>query len=156
MPASEWLVCSLLADLDLWKRLLFNCSITIILPCPLFLCKISSSFRENNNVVVFPFPFHIFMLLSNLWFILRTRNFPDLYLLICLPRRLLALSRDRFLIPRFIRSLCMLAFYDVAHFLPLGGTGRDFPFAEDETWRHFSYSSGRELQCLNRESNPGL
>ena len=27
------------------------------------------SFRENNNVVVFPFPLHTFMPLANLWFI---------------------------------------------------------------------------------------
>jgi hypothetical protein len=27
------------------------------------------NFRENNNVVVFPFPFHIFLPLANLWFI---------------------------------------------------------------------------------------
>ena len=32
--------------------------------------------------------------------------------------------------------------YDVAHSLPLGGAGRDFPFTEDETRRHFSYFSG--------------
>ena len=32
-----------------------------------FLCKISSPFRENNNV--FPFPSHIFMPFANLWFI---------------------------------------------------------------------------------------
>ena len=30
--------------------------ITMVLTCPLlFLCKISSPFRENNNVVIFPF-----------------------------------------------------------------------------------------------------
>ena len=34
-----------------------------------FLIKISSPFRENNNVVVFPYPFHILMPLVNLWLI---------------------------------------------------------------------------------------
>ena len=33
-------------------------------------CKISSTFREKNKVVEFPFPFHIFMPLANLWLIL--------------------------------------------------------------------------------------
>ena len=33
-----------------------------------FLMYNFKSFRENNNVVVFPFPFHIFMPLANLWF----------------------------------------------------------------------------------------
>ena len=33
------------------------------------LSKISSPFRENYNLVVFPFLFHIFMQLTNLWFI---------------------------------------------------------------------------------------
>ena len=47
-----------------------------------FLCKISSHFREKNNVVIFIVPFYIFMPLSNLQFvcfqgqfsILRTRS----------------------------------------------------------------------------------
>ena len=30
---------------------------------------IESPFMENNNVVLFPFPFHIFMPLAKLWFI---------------------------------------------------------------------------------------
>ena len=34
-----------------------------------FSCKFSSPFRENYNCVVFPFPFHTFMLMANLWFI---------------------------------------------------------------------------------------
>ena len=34
-----------------------------------FLCKISNPFRENNNLVVFPFPSHISMPLANVWFI---------------------------------------------------------------------------------------
>ena len=32
-------------------------------------CTISTLFRENNNLAVFPFPYHIFMPLANLWFI---------------------------------------------------------------------------------------
>ena len=31
-----------------------------------FLSEISSPFRENNYVIVFPFPFNIFMSLTNL------------------------------------------------------------------------------------------
>ena len=31
--------------------------------------KFPSPYRENNNVVVFQFSFHIFVLLANLWFI---------------------------------------------------------------------------------------
>jgi hypothetical protein len=66
-----WWVCFLLAGLNLWKRMPLKCSITMVFTCPLLsLCTISSLFRENNNVVVFPFPFHIFMPLANMWFIL--------------------------------------------------------------------------------------
>ena len=36
---------------------------------PLSWCKISSTFTENNNVVVLSFVFFIFMLLANLWLI---------------------------------------------------------------------------------------
>jgi hypothetical protein len=36
----------------------------------------------------------------------------------------------------------MLAVYEVAHSLLLGGVGKGFPFTEDETWKHFSYLSG--------------
>ena len=40
--------------------MLLKCAITVVITSPrLSLCKISSPFRENNNVVVFPFPFHI-------------------------------------------------------------------------------------------------
>ena len=50
----------------------------------------NSSFRENNNVVVFPIPFYIFMPLANLWLIrlegqfpiLKTRSCPEIYPLI--------------------------------------------------------------------------
>ena len=67
----DWLVCCLLTGTDLWKRMSWKCSITMVFACPLLSwCKISSPFRENNNnVVVLPFPFHIFMTLVNLWFI---------------------------------------------------------------------------------------
>ena len=73
-------------------------------------CSISSPFRENNNVVLFPFLFHNFMLLASLWFIrlqrqfsiLRTRICPDLYPLICPPRRPFALGTGKILIPGFI------------------------------------------------------
>jgi len=41
-----------------------------------FLCKISSPFMENNNVVVFRFPLHIFMPLANVWFVLHSRIVP--------------------------------------------------------------------------------
>ena len=94
-------------------------------------------FRENNNVVVFLIPFQIFMLLVNLWLIrlrgefpiLSTRSCPDL---IRPPKRPLALGRGRILIPGFIRSSPTLAVYNVAHYLPLGGAGKGFPFTEDE------------------------
>ena len=70
-------------------------------------------FRENNNVVVFPIPFHIVMPLANLLLIrlqgefpiLRIRSYPDLYTLIRPPRRSLALCRVRILIPGFNWSL---------------------------------------------------
>ena len=35
-----------------------------------------------------------------------------------------------------------LAVYCITRALPLGGSGRDFPFIEDETWRYFSYLFG--------------
>ena len=64
-----WLVCWLLAGPDLWKRKPLKCSITMVFTCPLLsLCEISISFRENN-VAVFPFPFHISMPLANFRFI---------------------------------------------------------------------------------------
>ena len=67
-----------------------------------------SLFRENINVVVFPIPFHIFMLLANSWLIrlkgqfpiLRTRSCLDLYPRIRPPKTPLAfgesLSLDSF------------------------------------------------------------
>ena len=63
-----WLVCCLLAGPDLWKRMPLKCSITMDFTCLLLSwCTISSLFRENNNVVLFLFPIHIFMPLANLW-----------------------------------------------------------------------------------------
>jgi hypothetical protein len=102
----DWLVCCLLAGPDLWNRMPLKCSITMVFTCPLLSwCKMSSHFRENNNVVVFPIPFHIFMPLANLWLIrlqrqfsiLRTRSCPDPYPLIRPPKRPLALVRGRIL-----------------------------------------------------------
>ena len=87
--------------------------------CPLrSWCKISSHFRENNNVVVFLFPSHIFMPLANLWFIcfqgqfpiLRTGSCPDVYPLIRPPGRP---CWGRFLIPGFIRSPPMLILLNI-------------------------------------------
>ena len=114
-----------------------------------------SPFRENNNVVVFPILFHIFMPLANLWLIrlqgqfpiLRIISYPDLYPLNRPPKRSLALGRGRILIPGFICPPPKFAANDVAHCLPLGGVGRGFPFTEEEARSHFSYFSGtfREL-----------
>ena len=39
-------------------------------------CTISSPFRENNNVVVFPFLFHIFLPLFYFWLIRLQGQFP--------------------------------------------------------------------------------
>ena len=141
----------------MWKRMPLKCYIRM---CLLFLFFFDEKNKvlsgKKNNVVVFPFPFHIFMPLANLSFILlqgefsivRIRSFPDLYPLIYPPRRSLALDRGRILIPGFIRSPPTLAVYDVAYSPLLGGIGRDFPFTEKETRRHFSYLSGtfREYQ----------
>ena len=100
----DWLVCCLLAGLDLQKRMLLMCSISMAFTCPLLSwCKISSPFKENNNVVVFPFPFHIFMPLANLWF----RP----------PEKPLAFGRGKILIQRFIRSPPISAVFEVAHSL---------------------------------------
>ena len=57
-----------------------------------------SPFKENNNVV-FPFPFHIFMLLAKLWLCRLQGQFPILRTRSCPPRRLLTLGRGRILIP---------------------------------------------------------
>jgi hypothetical protein len=83
-----------------------------------------SPFRKNNNVVVFPIPFHIFMPLANLWLIRLQRQFPilrtrcpDIYPLIHPPKRPLALGRGRILILGFVQSPPTLFVYDVAHSL---------------------------------------
>ena len=74
-------------------------------------------FRENNNVVVFPFPFHTFIPLVNLWLtrlqgqfpILRTRRCPNPYPLIRPSKKSLAIGRGRILIPGCIWFLlCQL------------------------------------------------
>ena len=86
--------------------MLLKFSITMVFTNALLsTCTMSSLFRENNNVVVLPFPFPIFMLLENLWFIpskestLKTRRITDLY-----PSRLLAFGRGRSFIPGFSQS----------------------------------------------------
>ena len=75
--------------------------ISMVFTCPLLSgCKISSPFRENNNLV-YPFPFRIFMPLANLLFIHIQSQFPiprkiscpDIYPLTRPPRRQLALGR---------------------------------------------------------------
>ena len=86
-------------------------------------CKMSSPFRENDNVIVFLFPFQIFMPLANFWFIVLPGWFPilrtiichDLYLLIRPSSRLIALGRRRVLISGFIQSasLSILSRYEV-------------------------------------------
>ena len=49
----DWLVWCLLAGSNLWTRIPLKCSITVVFTCPLLSwCKISSHFRENNNVVI--------------------------------------------------------------------------------------------------------
>ena len=80
-------------------------------------------FSENNNVLIFPFPFQVFMSLVNLWLIrlhgqfpiLKTRSCPKLCPPIRPPRRPLAFSRGRILIPRFTRSPPLLAVCDLVH-----------------------------------------
>ena len=47
-----------------------------------------SPFKENNNVVAIPFPFHIFMSLDNLWLISLQGQFP-------IPRQEVALNSIR-------------------------------------------------------------
>ena len=49
-------------DAEVFILMVFTCSL-------LSWCNISSPIRENNNVVVFPFPSHIFIPLANLWLI---------------------------------------------------------------------------------------
>ena len=74
-----WLVCCLLAGPNFWKRILLKYSIIMVFTCPLLSwSKISSHFRENNNVIVFPFPFHISMSLAKLRFISLQGSFPIL------------------------------------------------------------------------------
>ena len=66
-----------------------------------YLSSSSLNYFRENNVVVFPFPFQIFMLLTNLWFIRlegwRTGSCPDIYPLIDPPGGLLAPGRGEIL-----------------------------------------------------------
>ena len=118
-------------------------------------------FRENNNGVVFPIPFHTFMPLANLLLFrlqgqfptLRTRSCPDLYSITRPPKRPLALGRGTILIPEFVRYPPSVTVYDVVHSLPRGRVGRVFPFTEDETRRHFSYHSGTFIESEVRIEN---
>ena len=55
----------------------------MVFNCPLLsLCKTSSPFRENNNVV-FQFPFHVFLPLAKLCFIHLQGHFPILRSISC-------------------------------------------------------------------------
>ena len=59
---SEYLVCFLLVGPDLWKSMPLKCSINMVFTYLLLCwCKISSPFRESNNMVVFLLLFHIFI-----------------------------------------------------------------------------------------------
>ena len=77
----------------------------------------------DNNLIIFQFPFNIFMSFANLlsprlqgqFSILRTISWADLYPPTRRPRRLLSSGRGRILIPGFIRSPPMLAVYLVDH-----------------------------------------
>ena len=115
--------------------------------------QISCPFRiNNNNVVVFQFPFHTFMPFihppSRMVSHPKDKKFPDLYLLIRPPRRPLALGRGSKLIPGFILSSLTSSVYGVAHSLLLVGAVRGFSFTEDETRKHFSYLSGTFREFL--------
>ena len=106
-------------------------------PSPLspIICLSLCPFREINNVVVFPFPFHIlwFIRLQGYFPIPRTKSCLDPYPLIRHPRRPLVLNRGRILFPGFILSSPQLAVNDIAHSLPLGGIGWGFLLTEGET-----------------------
>ena len=67
-----------------------------------------------------------------------------------LSKRPLVFVERRILIPGFIRSTPTLAVYDVPPTLPLGSIGRGYPFAENETRRHFSYFSVKEFKMYNK------
>ena len=125
--------------------MLFKCSFTMVFTCPLVSWyKIVRLSRESNNIVVFPFPFQIFLSLANQWFtrfqgqflVLKTRSYLEFYPLIRPPRILLALSRGRIL--GFIRSLLCLP----STILPILSHKRQFPFTANEIRRHFSRLSG--------------
>ena len=55
-------VCYLLACSDLWNKMVLKFFFTMIFTCSLLSWwTISSHFKQNNNMVVFPFPLHNFM-----------------------------------------------------------------------------------------------
>ena len=145
-----WYVCCILTDQDLWKKMLLKCSITMGFTCPLLSsCQISSYFRENNNVAVFQFPFHILMTLACLWFILlqfpilRTISCNYLYTLIRPPSKSLVLVEGIHAVPSYVSR------FRHCQSLPLEGVDRVFT-SEDSARRHFLYLSGnfRELFLL--------
>ena len=146
----NWYACCLLASPDLWNRMLLKCSITMIFTCPLLpWCEISSPFKETNPHLhaVGQFMVHP---PSRIISHPKGKKFPWPLPAYSSSEKALALGVGRILIPRFIQSPPNLAVYWVAHFLPLGGVDRDFPFIESEDWRHFSYISGtfRELYFI--------
>ena len=114
-------------------------------------------FRENSNVVVFQFSFHILMSLANLQFIrlqgqlpiLKTRSFQTSIRSSALREDL---GRGRILIPRFIRSPPTLAILPT-FFLWKVQIGNFLHFTEDQTQKHFSYLSGtiRQHACTNSQ-----
>ena len=66
----------------------------------------------------------------------------------------MALGIGRILIQGLFQLPPKLAAYDIAHSLPLGNIGRDFPFTEDGTRRHISYLSGTFREsCFTRRHN---
>ena len=126
-----------------------NCIITGV-AYSLFLFSLHVNFQVllgGGYGIVFQSPFHIFMLLDNFWFILlrgdfsilRTRTCPDLYQLICPPRKPFALDRGIKLIPEFIHSPRTLAFFDLPTLSRLEVLVVIFSFNKDETWKRFSY-----------------
>ena len=112
----------------MWKRMLLKCFITMVFTCPLLsCCTISSPLRENNNVEVSLFPFHIFMLLAKLWFIHIQGWFPIIRS--CLTSTCSsALQEDHWHLVEG-ESLSWNSFGPLlcCHFFPLGGMVGIFP-----------------------------
>ena len=131
----------MLAGPDLWKIMLLKCSITMVFICPL----LPFPFRKNNNLVIFPFTFPIFMPLANFWFI-RTEgvSHPKNKKL---PWHLPAHPTSEKAVGTWYRKNLYngihslpptLAVYDLVHFTPRRDVDRDFLFTEDEIRGHFS------------------